>query len=115
MSSEPESLILRMLRDMREEHVASLEAMNAQMRTVRRFYEQTNLILDRLDATDANLLALRSDMQSFRAETGKTLRQVQGDIVAMENQNIARHGETINLMNRMRDAETEIEGLKVAP
>jgi predicted RNase H-like nuclease (RuvC/YqgF family) len=108
MSVDPENLKLRMLRDMREEHAASLEAMNAQMRAVRRFYEQTNTILDRLDAMDANLL-------SFRSETGRALRQIQGDIAAMENQNIARHGESIKLMNRMRDAETEIEELKAAP
>ena len=57
-----------------------------------------------------DMVALRGEMSDFRAETGKALRQVQSDVVALGNQNIARHGEILNILRRLDDVELAMEG-----
>ena len=100
MVDEPENLTLRMLIDMRSSHAAAMDAVQANMRAMSRMMEQLGSFIDRIDAIEARLIG-------FQAETGKTLRMIQSDVIAMENQNIARHGETINLLGRVRILEAK--------
>ena len=101
----PEDLIFRMMERMRAEHSASLEAMMTELAATRRVFASVGDLHDKIDA-------LRVDVASFRGEVGKALRQVQGDVIAAENQNIARHGEILNILHRLdkvEDRATEFE------
>ena len=88
--TEPDSPIFRLLNDMRHGHIAAMEAVTAQLGTVKRLYQNLDQAHDNLDAPVAG-----------NARIERTLRQVQSDLIAVENQNIARHGETLNLLRRV--------------
>lgn len=93
-----ESLTLRLLRDMRAEHSAAMQAMQTEAANVRRLYAQMERMFDRLDEIKAELTA-------FRAETGKGLRCLKSDMIAAEGQNIARQAEIIDVINRVGELE----------
>ena len=78
-----ESLTLRLLRDMRTEPSAAMQAMQTEAANVRRLDAQMERMFDRLDEIKAELTA-------FRAEIGKGLRRLESDMIAAEGQNIAR-------------------------
>ena len=81
MSTEPESLIHRLLERMRAEHTAAMDAMMTELAATRRVF---------------------ASMEGFH---DKALRQVQGDVIALETQNIARHGEVLNILRRIDEVE----------
>lgn len=92
------SLTLRLLRDMRAEHSAAMQAMLTEAANMRRLYAQMERMFDRLDEIKAELTA-------FRAETGKGLRRLESDMIAAEGQNIARQVEIIDVINRVSELE----------
>ena len=96
-----ESLTLRLLRDMRSEHAAAMAAVTTELATMRRLYSGMEAVFDRLDEIKAELTA-------FRAETGKSLRRLEGDMIAAEGQNIQRQADIIEAVNRIADIERSI-------
>jgi hypothetical protein len=93
-----ESLTLRLLRDMRTEPSAAMQAMQTEAANVRRLDAQMERMFDRLDEIKAELTA-------FRAEIGKGLRRLESDMIAAEGQNIARQAEIIDVISRVGELE----------
>ena len=92
------SLTLRLLRDMRAEHSPAMQAMIAEAANTRRLYAQMDRMFDRLDE-------IKAELSAFRAETGKSLRRLESDMIAAEGQNIARQAEIIDVINRVSELE----------
>ncbi len=103
MVDEPDNLILRMLIDMRNSHTAAMDAVQANMRVMGRIAEQVGGMIDRINAIEVRLV-------TFQADTSKALRMLQTDVITMENQNIARHGETLNLLNEVKQIQNALAG-----
>lgn len=93
-----DSLTLRLLRDMRSEHAAAMQAVTTELTTMRRLYANMERMFDRLDD-------IKAELTVFRAETGKSLRGLQGDVIAAEGQDIARRSEIIDAINRITEVE----------
>lgn len=108
MSTESESLTHSLLERMRAEHTAAMDAMMTELAATRRVFASMEGVHDKIDRFQTDLSAFRTDMAAFRAETGKALRQIQGDVMALETQNIARHGEVLNILRRIDDVELRL-------
>jgi hypothetical protein len=79
-----EDITLVQLRGLRREVAALLENQATFSKQIVRLYEHVDRLTDEV----------RRDFQS-----------VKSDIIALENQNISRHGETINALRRIENVE----------
>ena len=145
MPSEPDNLVLILLRDMREQNTAAMEAVVTAMKRIQHVYETLARFQDDVTGLRTEVAGLRTDlraevaglrtelrtegselrieieglrtelafessglkaeMAAFRSENHKDLMQIRSEIASLEIQNIARHGETLNLMSRLRHIE----------
>jgi hypothetical protein len=87
----PDNLVLTQLAGLRDEQRATFDM-------VKRLAE----LVGRVTEDNANV---RSDLASIRAD----LAHVKADIVHLENQNISRHGEAMNILRRIAPLEHEAD------
>jgi hypothetical protein len=86
-----EDVALVHLRGLRREVAALLENQATFSKQMVRLYEYVDRLSD--------------DLRGLRGEVRRDFQSVKSDIVTLENQNISRHGETINAIRRIEAIE----------
>jgi hypothetical protein len=86
-----EDVTLVHLRGLRREVAALLENQATFSKQMVRLYEHVDRLSD--------------DLRGLRDEVRRDFQSVKSDIVMLENQNISRHGETINAIRRIEAIE----------
>ena len=98
MIDTPDNLILIQLREMRREHAAAMGAVSTAMRAVESAFRQ-------ITSVAGDVGSIRVDIAELRLEMQTGFRELRGDMLHLENQNISRHGETLNLFRRVGEIE----------
>ena len=99
--SRVEDMTLRLLRDMRAEHSASMQAMTTELTATRRVFVSMEKVFDRLDT-------LQADLTAFRAETEKNFRRLESDILTTDGQNMQRQYEILEAVRRISEIENSL-------
>jgi hypothetical protein len=86
-----EDIPLVQLRGLRREVAALLENQTTFSKQVVRLYEHVDRLSD--------------DVRSLADEVRRDFKSGKSDIIMLENQNISRHGETINALRRIESVE----------
>ncbi|SRR5579863_1360668 len=86
-----EDIPLVQLRGLRREVAALLENQTTFSKQIVRLYEHVDRLSD--------------DVRSLADEVRRDFKSVKSDIIMLENQNISRHGETINALRRIESVE----------
>ena len=94
MTETPEIIVLREIRAIRRDVQASMEAVTTAMKQTQRVYE--------------HLQKFHDDITALRAEVRQGFLKQEIDIVGLENQSIARHGDAMNLARNNRNLSRPI-------
>ena len=108
MASEPDNLILHMLREMRADRANDMRMVADAVARVNRSHEGVNRVLDRLDDVRTDLAAFRAEFTAFRGETDRNARRLEADVATLEGRVWDRQAEAIEAAARIMVAEAAL-------
>ena len=94
-------MTLRLLRNMRADHAASMQAMTTEITATRRVFVSMEKMFDRLDT-------LQADLTGFRAETEKNFRRLDSDNLTTDGQNMQGQYEILEAVRRIGEIENSL-------